>query len=182
MTYAVQYTISSLYGGYAQKYSVVLYDAARFEALFATFAPELLGFSADAARREYDPFETFQGLMKILKKFKVQGNKPFCDAILRESDSMRAASFADSDATGEFVVRAYGATGICVRGDVETPFDTITGSQDSYRAEFTTWLGAFKDDLMSLLNLCEETIAKDARLVAQTVPNDTPKPAPLIQI
>jgi hypothetical protein len=35
---------------------------------------------------------------------------------------------------------------------------------------------------MNLSNLCEDAMAKGGRLVAQTVPNDTPAPAPLFQL
>jgi len=39
----------------------------------------------------------------------------------------------------------------------------------------------FKDDLMNLLNLCEETMAKDARIVAAEVSRDAAGSAPLVQ-
>lgn len=118
MTYAVQYTISTLSGAYAQKYSVIFYDAKRFEDLFEERAPGLKGLASEMEHGEFDAFETFQKLMKLLK------------SIAKDKEKM----------------------------------------------------AEFKDDNMNLLNLCEETMAKDARLIGQTVPNDTPAPAPLFQL
>lgn len=182
MTYAVQYTISALSGNYALKYSVVLHRAEKFEALFKIFDSPLAGFAANAPKREYDPFETFQALMKILKKFKTRGAHPFCNAVIRESDGKKSESFRDKNERGEFTLTAYGSEGLCTQNGRVFPFQTMHAETETYRAEIVSLLEAFKEDLMALLNLCEETISKDAKIIAQTVPNDTPKPAPLIQI
>ena len=181
MEYAVQYTISVLTGRYAQKYSVIIYDAARLEGLLKAAQSPLAGIAADAPRRDYDPFECFQGLMKMLKK---DAKKSFCTAIIREQngEQTRAVSFEDEDDNGKFHLEALGFKGICKRGDDVAEFEQITGKNGTYRAEMSTVLAVFKDELMNLLNLCEETMAKDARLMAQTVPNDTPAPAPLFQL
>ena len=183
MPYAVQYTISSLTGHYALKYSVVIYDAARMEGLFALAGIDALrGFAADAERRTYEPFEIFQNLMKCLKYLAKHAKDPFCSGIVRSSDQAIMSSVKDSDNTGAFELIAYGKTGLCKRGDQVEPFESIVGNDDTYRAEMTVLLSAFKEDLSDLVHLCEETIAKDARIVVQTVSNDTPKPAPLIQL
>ena len=181
MEYAVQYTISVLEGAYAQKYSVVIYDAARLEGFLKAAGSSLASLAADAPRRDYDGYECFQSLMKLLKK---EGKRSFCTSIIRTLDGVeeRGCTFSDEDEQGNFVVDAYGFSGICRRGDEKSAFETMTGKNGVYRAELSTVLKVFKDDLMNLLNLCEETMAKDARLVARTVPMDTPKPAPLFQL
>ena len=181
MEYAVQYTISVLTGRYAQKYSVIIYDAARLEGLLKAAQSPLAGIAADGPRRDYDPYECFQGLMKMLKK---EAKRSFCTAIIREKDGVqeRATSFDDADESGDFHVEALGFAGICKRNGEESSFEVMSGKNGTYRAEMSTVMAVFKDELMNLLNLCEETMAKDARLIAQTVPNDTPAPAPLFQL
>lgn len=181
MEYAVQYTISVLEGAYAQKYSVVIYDAGRLEGFLAASQSSLLGLAANKERREYDAYEVFQSLMKLLKK---EYKKPFCTAVVCEKDGTktRGVSFDDEDADGAFTVRAYGFSGICRRNEAETSFESMSGKNGVYTAEMSTVADVFKEDLMGLLNLCEETMAKDGRLVARVVPNDTPKPAPLFQL
>ncbi|MBO5752448.1 MAG: hypothetical protein J6S69_01990 [Proteobacteria bacterium] len=184
MEYAVQYSISSFTGAYAHKYSVIIYDAGRLEALFRAMGSSLVGFAAKAERREYDPFECFQGLMKLLKQLKKDSKRSFCVAIERTDDetSERALSFCDEDEAGGFEVRALGFKGICVRSGVESEFETMTGKKGTYRAELSTVLKVFNEELLSLVNLCEDTMMKDARLIAQVVPNDTPAPPPLFQL
>ena len=181
MEYAVQYTISTLTGRYAQKYSVIIYDAARLEGLLKAAESPLAGLAADAPRRDYDPFDCFQGLMKMLKK---DAKKPFCTAIVREKDGVqtRAISFDDADESGTFHVEALGFSGVCTREGVSGPFEEMRGKEGVYRPEMSNVLAVFKAELENLLNLCEETMAKDARLIAQTVPNDTPAPPPLFQL
>lgn len=181
MEYAVQYTISVLEGAYALKYSVVIYDAGRLEGLLKATNSNLVGLAANTKRHDYDPFDCFQGLMKILKK---DVKRTFCTSIIKTSngEQERGTSFCDEDEKGSFVVEAYGLKGICRRGDDVQEFEEIEGKSGRYSAELSTVLKVFKEDLMNLMNLCEETIAKNARLVAQVVPNDTPKPAPLFQL
>lgn len=181
MEYAVQYTISVLEGAYAQKYSVVIYDAARLEGFLKAAGSPLAGLAADAERRDYDGYDCFQSLMKLLKK---EGKRSFCTSIVRTHDGVeeRGSSFTDEDDAGAFTVEAYGFSGICRRGVENASFETMTGKQGVYRAELTTVLAVFKDELMNLLNLCEEAMAKDGRLIARTVPMSTPKPAPLFQL
>lgn len=184
MEYAVQYSISSFTGAYAHKYSVIIYDAGRLEGLFRASGSSLAGFAAKGERREYDPFECFQGLMKLLKQLKKDSKRSFCVAIERTCDNIseRGISFHDTDDDGEFELRALGFTGICVRNGIESSFETITGKAGTYRAELSTVLKVFNDELLSLVNLCEDTMMKDARLIAQVVPNDTPAPPPLFQL
>lgn len=188
MAYAVRYSISSLSGIYAQKYSVVLQDAARFEILFERFkVHELKGFAADSEVRHYDAFQTFNALMKVLKRLAKHANDPFCNAIIRDADGAKSGAFADEDEKGAFVFKAYAETGICSRQNeknspIDEPMDSIAGKQSHYHAEIRTLIDVFKQDMMNLMNICEETIAKNASIIAQTVPNSTPKPAPLVQI
>ena len=183
-TYAVQYTISVLTGSYAHKYSVILYNAGRFEALFAMSQCGLKGLAADTKRSEFDAYETFQALMKVLKFVVKNRDRAFCAGIEREADGEKTlySAVSDADEQGEFSLRAYGESGICVRDGIETPFETIEGKSGHYRAMVASFEATFKDDLMNMANLCEETMAKDARLIAQTVPNDTPAPPPLFQL
>lgn len=182
MSYAVQFTISSLSGAYAQKYSVVLTNAARFEALFERFKiASLKGLCADAPERQYDPFDVFTQLMKVFKKLALRGNEPFCSAIRRESDGALAPSFDDDDGDSAIELRAFGRTGICLKNGVATPFESMATSGDAYHAQISTLVGAFKNDLMNLMNICEETIAKNAKIIAKTVDNSTPIPARLVQ-
>ncbi len=184
MEYAVQYSISSFTGAYAHKYSVIIYDAGRLEGLFKLMGSSLVGFAARGERRSYDPFECFQGLMKLLKQLKKDQSRCFCLSVVRESDGVttRGISFEDVDAEGAFEVRAFGASGICVRGGVETSFSEMTGQGGVYRAEVLPILKIFNDELLSLVNLCEDTMMKDAKVIAQVVPNDTPAPPPLFQL
>ena len=79
-------------------------------------------------------------------------------------------------------MEAYGFGGMLRRGDAVSVFEEIRGRNGVYRAECVSVLKAFKSDLMNLLNLCEEGMAKDSKIVAQVVPNDTPAPAPLFQL
>ncbi len=183
-TYSVQYTISVLTGAYAHKYSVILYNAGRFEALFAQAQCGLKGLAADTKRSEFDAYETFQALMKVLKFVVKNRDRAFCSGIECEADGekMTYSAVSDEDEHGHFDLRAYGETGICVRDGIETPFESIDGKSGRYRALISSFEATFKDDLMNMANLCEETMAKDARLIAQTVPNDTPAPAPLFQL
>jgi hypothetical protein len=122
--------------------------------------------------------------MKLLKQLKKDSKRSFCVAIERTDDetSERALSFCDEDESGGFEVRALGFKGICVRGGVESEFETMTGKKGTYRAELSTVLKVFNEELLSLVNLCEDTMMKDARLIAQVVPNDTPAPPPLFQL
>ena len=183
-TYSVQYTISVLTGAYAQKYSVILYNAGRFEALFEMAQSSLKGIAADTKHAEFDAYETFQALMKVLKFLKKNSDKTICTAIERTdaNGTVSLMSCKDADDAGDFELRAYGETGICVRNGESAAFETIKGAKGSYRAVCKSYLDAFKDDLMNMANLAEETMAKDARLIAQPVPNDTPAPAPLFQL
>ncbi|MBR4985588.1 MAG: hypothetical protein IKY83_07610 [Proteobacteria bacterium] len=181
MAYAVQYTLGVLTGAYARKYSVIIYDAARLEGFLRAEASPLAGIAVDGSRREFDPYECFQGVMKMLKR---DGKKQFCTAIVRtdEAGETRGIRFEDADDAGAFSVEAYGFGGVIRRGDVAEAFETVQGQKASYRAECASVLSVFKEELMNLLNLCEEGMAKDSKIIAQTVPNDTPAPAPLFQL
>lgn len=181
MAYAIQYTIGVLTGAYAKKYSVIIYDAARLEGLLKSVSSPLYGIASEGPRREFDPFECFQGLMKMLKR---DGKKSFCTAIVRTdaSGETRGARFEDADEAGAFAVEAYGFGGRLLRGDAVSEFEEIKGREATYRAECASVMKVFKDDLMNLMNLCEEGMAKDSKIVAQIVPNDTPAPAPLFQL
>lgn len=184
MSYAVQYTIDVLSGAYAQKYSVVWYDAARFVDLFAKVGGMPEAFAGDAARREYDGFVCFGALMKILKHVVAQKKVAFCEAIVRTQGEAceRGSVFCDEDEAGPFEVRAYGATGRVWRGGEETAFEEMEGRRGTYRAVMTTVIRCYKDDLMNMLNLCEEAMAANGRIVAETVPMDTPAPEPLFRL
>ena len=120
MPYSIQYTISVLSGPYAQKYSVIWYDAHRFCELLQHYAPDIqdLAENPGDGMPQFDPYVIFQTLMKALKSLAKQ--RPVMDV--------------------------------------------------------------FKDDLMNMLNLCEEAMAKDGKLVAHLVPNDTPAPPPLFRL
>ena len=120
MTYAIQYTISVLSGQYAQKYSVIWYDAQRFVDLFDQYAPDIKDLAANPGdgKPQFDPYVIFQTLMKALK------------TMAKKKHDM----------------------------------------------------APFKDDVMNMLNLCEEAMAKDGKLVAHLVPNDTPAPPPLFRL
>ena len=120
MTYSIQYTISVLSGQYAQKYSIIWYDAQRFVTLFGEYAPDLIELPANPGQNkpEFDPYVVFQTLMKALKSL----------------------------------------------------------------AKKQSEMAVFKDDLMNMLNLCEEAMAKDGKLVAHLVSNDTPAPPPLFRL
>ena len=182
MAYAVQYTISVLTGAYAQKYSVVVYDAARMAGLLRAAECPIATLADDAPKRDYEPYECFQALMKIIKKY---AKKSFCTSIERispDGSSVSDSSFADEDDKGPFVVQAYGFKGLCLRGDNRESFSEIQGKSGTYRAICSKVLDVFRSDLENLLNLCEETIAKDGRLLVQTVPNDTPAPLPLFRL
>ena len=183
-TYSVQFTISVLTGAYAHKYSVIWYNAARFEALFSLAQSSLKGLAADTKHSEFDAYETFQALMKVLKFLVKHREAPICTGIecCANGEKVLCASVKDKDEVGEFELRAYGETAVCVRDGVSSAFETMHGEAGEYRAVMSNFEGAFKDDLMNMANLCEETMAKDARLIAQTVPNDTPAPAPLFQL
>ncbi len=181
MAYSIQYTIGVLTGAYAQKYSVIIYDAARLEGLLKAVSSPLCVIASEGGRREFDPFECFNGLMKLLKR---EGKKQFCQSIVRvdAAGETRGARFEDEDEEGAFAVEAYGFGGMLRRGDAVSVFEEIRGRNGVYRAECVSVLKAFKSDLMNLLNLCEEGMAKDSKIVAQVVPNDTPAPAPLFQL
>lgn len=182
MSHAVQFTISALTGAYAQKYSVVLTDAERFEALFARFkAADLADFCADGPERRYDPFVAFGRLMKVLKKLARHGAEPFCKAIERASDGKTALRFDIDDGGERVALLACGRTGICRCEGVEKTFESIELGGETYRAQIATLGDVFKNDLMNLMNICEETIAKNAMLIAKTVDNSTPVPARLVQ-
>ncbi len=183
-TYAVQFTISVLTGAYAHKYSVIWYNAGRLEALFAQAQSSLKGLAADTKRSEFDAYETFQALMKVLKYVVKHRADSICTGIecARDGGKELCSVVKDEDDAGAFELRAYGNAGICVRNGVESSFESMHGKGGDYHAVISTFEAAFKDDLMNMANLCEETMAKDARLIAQTVPNDTPAPAPLFQL
>ena len=181
MAYAVQYTISVLTGAYAQKYSVVVYDAARLAGLLRAAGAKHADLADDAGTRDYDAYECFQALMGVIKKY---SKKQFCTAIEWEHDGVTEAgtSFCDEDDAGPFEVRAYGFKGTCVRGEERTQFTEMAGRRGTYRAVCGKVIELFKTDLENLLNLCEETLAKDGRLLVRTVPNDTPAPQPLFRL
>ena len=182
MAYAVQYTISVLTGAYAQKYSVVVYDAARLAGLLRAAESPITGLADDAEKRDFEPYECFQALMKIIKKY---AKKSFCTAIERiapDGSSVSDIAFEDEDEKGPFELKAYGFKGTCIRPDGRETFLEMEGKKGTYRAQCAKVLDLFKTDLENLLNLCEETIAKDGRLVVQTVPNDTPAPLPLFRL
>lgn len=184
MEYAVQYSISSFTGAYAHKYSVIIYDAGRLEGLFHFMGSSLVGFAERGERRSYDPFECFQGLMKLLKQLKKDPSRCFCVSVIRESggETVRGASFSDEDSEGAFEVRAFGSEGICERAGVLTSFSEMVGYGGVYRAEVLPILKIFNEELLSLVNLCEDTMMKDAKVIVQVVPNDTPAPPPLFQL
>ena len=186
MTYAKQYSISSLTGVYAQKYSVTIDDAARLDALLllANASPSLAGFAARGEEARYDGYEAFNALMKVLKYVMKDPRRTFCTKIVAVTpDGEREGiSFSDSDDMGDFEVRAYGRTGMVVRGGEACPFEEMTGRGGTYRAVLEPMSRVFKDDLMNLLNICEETMAKNADIVAKEVCSDAPKAAPLFQL
>ncbi|MCL2325906.1 MAG: hypothetical protein FWC40_05335 [Proteobacteria bacterium] len=186
MHYSVQYTISTLTGGYAQKYSVTIREAERLASLLrlARVDASLEDFASGGERREYDPFLCFHGLMKVLKYAAKDGRRTFCTGIAfepLEGGVSSGACFEDSDEAGAFVVKAYGERGMVFRDGVGEVFDVMRGALGSYRAVLLPMRDVFKDDLMNLLNLCEETMAKDARIVAAEVSSDAAGSAPLVQ-
>ena len=89
MAYSIQYTIGVLTGAYAQKYSVIIYDAARLEGLLKAVSSPLYVIASEGGRREFDPFECFNGLMKLLKR---EGKKQFCQSIVRVDAAGRRAA------------------------------------------------------------------------------------------
>ena len=186
MAYTIRYTISSLTGAYALKYSVSIHDAGRIEGLLALAkAPEFMtGFASGGEVRRYDAFSAFNALMKVLKYVMKSPERTFCTAIECEAggEKTRGVSFEDEDETGQFVVRAYGKKGELIRGETSEAFDEVKGKKGTYRAVTEPMRDVFKTDLENLLNLCEETIAKDAMIIATEVSNDAPEAAPLFQL
>ncbi len=186
MAYTIRYTISSLSGVYALKYSVCIHDAARLAALLPlSKAPvEMDGFASGGAVRQYDAFAAFNALMKVLKYVMRDPKRTFCTAIEAVSgeSSSRAESFEDADAQGAFKVQAMGLTGVIIRGEDRQKFEEIQGEKALYRAIVEPMRDVFKADLENLLNLCEEALAKDAAVVATQVQNDAPEAAPLFQL
>ena len=186
MAYTIRYTISSLTGAYALKYSVSVHDAARLEGLLALAkAPACLdGFASGGEVRRYDGFEAFNALMKILKYVMKNPERTFCTAIESDtgSEKTRGEAFEDEDAAGRFEVRAYGKKGVLIRDGERSDFEEIRGNKACYRAIVEPMKDVFKTDLENLLNLCEETIAKDAAIIATQVSNDAPEAAPLFQL
>ena len=186
MNDTIQYTISVLSGAYAQKYSVIFFHAQRMKSMFQRYAPELnpLVSLTENQKAEFDPYPTFQAIMKLLKFLSKHKNLMFCEAIEKSSDDVTTTgdAFDDEDDAGAFHVRAYGESGIIETDGGESTFDLHHGKNANYRAILKPVMTVFKDDLMNMLNLCEETMAKDGKLVARLVPDDTLPPAPLFQL
>ena len=186
MSDSIQYTISVLSGAYAQKYSVIFFHARRMKSMFERYAPELqpLVNLTDNQNAEFDPYPTFQAIMKLLKFFSKHKNLMFCEAIEKSCDNETTLgdAFDDEDDSGAFHVRAYGESGIIESDGCESTFEIRHGKNATYRAILKPVMTIFKDDLMNMLNLCEETMAKDGKLVARLVPDDTLPPAPLFQL
>ena len=186
MTYSKQYTISTLSGVYAQKYSVTVEDAGRLDALLslAKAAPCLDGFAGKGGPRQYDGYDAFNALMKVLKYVMKDPNRTMCTEIVAVTPDgeKRGVSFSDSDESGTFEVRALGKTGQIVRGEGTSTFEEIKGCGATYRAILEPMSRVFKEDLMNLLNICEETMAKNASIIANEVASNVPKAAPLFQL
>ena len=186
MTYSKQYSISTLSGVYAQKYSVTVDDAGRLDALLglAKAAPCLDGFAAKGGPRQFDGYDAFNALMKVLKYVMKDSRRMFCTKIVAVTPEgeREGVSFADSDDDGDFEVRAYDRTGIVIRGGESSAFEEIKGKGGTYKAVLEPMAAIFKDDLMNLLNICEETMAKNANIIANEVCADAPKAAPLFQL
>ena len=186
INYNIQYTISVLSGAYAQKYSVVIFHAQRMKNMFERYAPELKDLVAlnDNQKAEFDPYMVFQAIMKLMKYLAKHRNLMFCDAIEKSADRLVTVGdeFEDENDSGVFHVRAYGESGILETDGRESSFEILNGKNASYRAIIKPVLTLFKDDLMNMLNLCEETMAKDGKLVARQVPDDIVPPAPLFQL
>ena len=184
----IQYTISVLSGAYAQKYSIIFYSKQRtcLEKLFERYAPELktLVQLKDGEKAEFDPYMIFQSVMKMLKYFSKHKKLTFCSHIEKTSgDSVETGDFfEDKDENGDFNVRAFEESGITTDANGEASFEVRKGENGSYRAVVVPVMDLVKDDLMGMLNLCEEAMAKNGNLVASVVPADTPAPAPLFRL
>ena len=186
MNDTIQYTISVLSGAYAKKYSVIFFHVKRMKYMFERYAPELkpLVDLTENQKAEFDPYLVFQAIMKLLKFLNKHKTLMFCEAIEKSSDgtTILGDAFDDEDESGAFHVRAYGESGISETDGEESTFDIRHGKTATYRAILKPVLTIFKDDLMNMLNLCEETMAKDGKLIACFVPDDTIPPAPLFQL
>ena len=127
MTYSKQYSISTLSGVYAQKYSVTVDHAERLDALLRLIKSSAVSgwFCCQGGPRQFDGYDALNALMKVLKYVMKDPRRTFlyedhcCDA---EEEEKSGASFADSDDAGEFEVRAYDKTGLVIRGAESSAF------------------------------------------------------------
>ena len=186
MSHNIQYTISTLSGAYAQKYSVTIHEAQRLEAVLSLVDKQgaLAGFATAIDTCSFEPFAAFNGLMRLLKYLAKFPKKSFCTHIEREKAGQisEGLSFEDSDAEGDFEVLALSYKGFLKRGSETSNFEEHQGNEAKYRAISSPLVELFKEDLMNLLNLCEETMAKDAQILAKRVSPHAPTALPLFQL
>ncbi|MFA5623766.1 MAG: hypothetical protein WC966_01730 [Bradymonadales bacterium] len=190
MAYAAKYTISALSGAYAEKYAVVIKDAQRLDALLGQYAVGK-GIEAlakhESEGRHFDAYACFMQLMKVLKFIaKDKPNVKFYTGIRRVSASgeENASVFKDKDADGDYELRALGREAVLIRNGESEAWDgeRFAGSNGEYYATYASMKDVFFDDIRNLLNLCEESMAKNASIVLSIVSNDVAIPPPLFQL
>lgn len=186
MSHSIQYTISTLSGAYAQKYSVTIHDAQRLEAFIALVdkREHLAGFATAKDRLSFDPFTSFNALMTLLRYLSRFPNKSFCTHIERELEGQlsEALRFEDSDVDGDFELLALSFKGRLRRGSKTTDFVEHQGVTAKYKVITLPLVELFKEDIMNLLNLCEEAMAKDAQILIKRVSSSAPTAPPLFQL
>lgn len=189
MAYATKYTISTLSGAYAEKYAVLCRNAQWLDALLNQ-NPIGKGIedlaSRDAAGKHFDAYEIFMRLMKVAQWVaRIKPKSPFYTGIAKVEDGKTetAVSFTDEDEKGPFTITAIGNKVQIERAGEEEEWDgDIKGKNAEYKAQSDTVSSLFYEDLRNLLNLCEESLAKNASIILHVVGNDAPTPPPLFHL
>ena len=183
--YAVKLTIVGMRGVFAEKYSATIENAQFLNQLFLEIGARaaagpipLLRASEEA--QHFDPLPMLPRLMKVLRAAaKDYAEQRFFTGVRLEPDNGDAGPWERSltveNGEESITVDAFGRRATLRRGEEEEDLSgledaLVSTSAGSCRLRFESWKTLFKEDLVSLITMCEEAMAKGEDLICTTLP------------
>lgn len=185
--YSVKLTIEGLWGPFAEKYSCTISDAHHVHRLLQQLGGRAAQGPVVISARGHDstPFEPFQLISRFIqylgKIAAKQPNRRFFTGVRFEPAEGEPGEWTErlegSDAAGAFAVDAWGTRAFVMRGDEEVkdltaeaaPVFEVEGGR--YVCQFGSFKDLFKPTFVRLVEMCEESIAKNAKLIASEIPH-----------
>ncbi len=185
-SYQIKLTINGLYGEFAEKYACLIKDAHVLNRYFEESGSKASEGPIRLLRREgkparYEPTALFARLMRLLRRVSLEhAQRRFYTGVRFEpvlgAPSPWQGVMSGVDAQGDFAIEAFGLRASLLRAGVlaqdlsllDVPQWEIEGGR--YVVRWDSLKNLFKEDLVALITVCEESMAKGEDLLATVLP------------